>query len=1281
MKLVPDADQGITTLNTLLQDNHFKINLTNTQLVVFQRCWAGNSYQEIAEELQYEYDYIKQVGSQLWRLLSRLTGERVTKSNLQAVLLRYQQQHQAEAGKLDDQSTLPRCNWGEAIDVSIFFDRAEELDILRRWINQDHCRLITLLGMGGMGKTALSVRLAEQLTGVSRWGEQTSEPTQDRSPTNQPSPFQFLCWRSLRDAPPLPELLIDLLKFLSQEQMVQFPESIGGKISRLLEYLQQHRCLIVLDNFDALLAAGEQTGNYRSDYEDYGELLRRLGEIPHQSCVILTSREKPQEVTALAGEAFAVRVLPLQGMSETGGQKLLQAKGLSGANDDINALIDRYGGNPLALKIAATSIQDLFAGNLTNFLQQGSSTFNGINHLLQQQIKRLSSLELQLMYWLAINRETVSVKELQADIDPAVTMSQLLEALESLAWRSLVEKSIDGFTQQPVVMEYITERIVETVSKEVVEDPGKTIPASQITTKQHKRSQPSTAQSLASQPPAIGKTQPSNRQTSPLTSDSYSFLRRYALTKATAKDYIRDSQTRMILEPIVQRASLQLAGITPLPNRIYQILEHLRQQEISAQGYSIGNLINLLRYLQADLTGADFSHCQIWQAYLADVNLQHVNFSEAAIARCVFAETFGGILSLAFNPVEQQLAIADSNGEIRVWDLLRGQSALALKAHSHWIWSIAISPDGRWLASASDDNTAKIWSLETGHCLRTITAHTHSVLAVAFSPDGKWLATSSDDCTIRLWDMSNSGQDQVWQNTHERRVWFLSFSPDSQMLASSSEDQCVKLWQVETGTCLQTLRGHTDWIRALAFHPTAPLLASGSHDQMIHLWDITSGERLQTLEGHTGAVTAVAFNPEGTHLVSSSHDQTVRVWEPATGQCLKLLQGHSNRLWAAAFSPDGRLVASGGDDNAAKLWDWQRGCCTKTFQGHTNALLPFSLSLDHSTIASGHEDETVKLWDVKTGRVVRTLRGHNDRVWFVAFAPEHISQNLLASGSGDGTIKLWNWRTGACLKTLSEHESWVWSLAFHPRQPILASSSYDTTVKLWDLERGACLQTLRGHTASVVGICFNSDGKWLASCGYDHTICLWDLTTGDCVQVLEGHENTVWQLALSPDGQQIASCSYDQTVKLWDLETGTCVQTLRGHAAPIVAMAFTQDGRLYSAGFDQTIRLWDLVTGTCLRILQGHQGIISHLLLHDRLYSGSFDETIRSWDTQTGVCLDSWRTPRPYEGLNITGIQGLTEAQCTTLKALGAAETDPGIISLFAGRQRTQPAPIQENYQ
>ena len=59
----------------------------------------------------------------------------------------------------------------------------------------------------------------------------------------------------------------------------------------------------------------------------------------------------------------------------------------------------------------------------------------------------------------------------------------------------------------------------------------------------------------------------------------------------------------------------------------------------------------------------------------------------------------------------------------------------------------------------------------------------------------------------------------------------------------------------------------------------------------------------------------------------------------------------------------------------------------------------------------------------------------------------------------------------------------------------------------------------------------------------------------------------------------------------------------------------------------------------------------------DIVVSSSDDETIRLWDMQTGNCLHILRLDRPYEGMNITGVTGLTSAQRSMLKSLGAVET------------------------
>ncbi|KAI9041045.1 NACHT and WD repeat domain-containing protein [Aspergillus affinis] len=118
---------------------------------------------------------------------------------------------------------------------------------------------------------------------------------------------------------------------------------------------------------------------------------------------------------------------------------------------------------------------------------------------------------------------------------------------------------------------------------------------------------------------------------------------------------------------------------------------------------------------------------------------------------------------------------------------------------------------------------------------------------------------------------------------------------------------------------MQTLEGHSDWVRSVAFSGDSQLLASGSYDNTIKLWDPATGTLKYTLEGHSSSVKSVAFSGDSQLLVSGSYDKTVKLWDPVTGALKHTLEGHSSSVWSVAFSGDSQLLASGSYDNTVKL--------------------------------------------------------------------------------------------------------------------------------------------------------------------------------------------------------------------------------------------------------------------------------------------------------------------------------------------------------------------------
>jgi GTPase SAR1 family protein len=420
-------------------------HLSEIESVVLKGAWDGKTYEEMATASGYAVNSLKNdAGPRFWKLLSlQVFGEKVSKANLRAVLERQHLQpdrrlewpdaggKKREALALETAIASPRIDWGEAPNLDVFYGRSREIASLQQQITDRQSQLIALLGLRGIGKTTLAVKLVDGIK----------------------DQFEQVIWRSLfHDPPPsLSDLLADLLKGLGRPSRVNLPPSSDERISLILEQFQQYRCLVVLDSAEALMQSHSLAGQYKTGYEEYGEFLKRIGMERHQSCVVLTSQECPQEVVELEAQQFPVCAVSIGGLDIEDAAKILAAKGL--ADEEYWAeLINIFQRNPLALQLVSAKIQRSFGGRVSDFLKQKTITTRQIVDLIDQQFQSLSTLEKEITYWLAVRQKPLSFADLRENI--SISGAVLLDALESLLQRSLIQGEAQ-FTLEPIVRQYV----------------------------------------------------------------------------------------------------------------------------------------------------------------------------------------------------------------------------------------------------------------------------------------------------------------------------------------------------------------------------------------------------------------------------------------------------------------------------------------------------------------------------------------------------------------------------------------------------------------------------------------------------------------------------------------------------------------------------------------------------------------------------------------------------------------------------------------------------------
>lgn len=1033
---------------------------------------------------------------------------------------------------------LPRSGLSHRWDVDgadhAIVGREQELSTIVELLEQPTCNLIAVHGAAGIGKTTLTaaVNAGGQLSsGVETAFITAYEPI----------------WISLVNVPDLHTVAESVIGAGGEPGALLSTED---DVTRLISLLGQRRYLLILDNFESVLAADDRA-------EEYGRLLSAVAERPLRSCVLLTSRQLPAIADPSRRRSPHVHDLHIRGMSGTEIREIVDRDtDLTGSNPAWEELATLFGGNPLSIILAARHIAEVYNGDIRSYLNSEVHTFRAVEELLDWHLDRLEDDEYELAQWLTVQRQPAQIADLLACVSSHTRQLRLGDTLQRLMRALPVHSHGAAVLLQPVLIERICERIANNAADDLLANASRT-------------------------------------------------LDRVALLQATATEPVRRGQHSALLGRVIDLC--HDTGMTS--NDIARICrDRLTATRSSNElGYLAGNLVNLLIAVGAALKDVTLSNITIRQADFRTADLRAADLSAAHLRECRFRDAFGSILTVRLSSDGQLLAAGGADGKVRLWNVATGESQAVIAASQKWVRSVDFAPNCDRLVVAADDNTVRSWSLD-GSRSDEISVHGDWVMTVRCSRDGRFVASAGNDRRVVLRFADGS---EATHELHDTRIRCLSISSDDQLVVSGDESGTAIIWNVADSveihrfTCGSAIRGI-----AFANGDTAVLAATEAG--ALQRWELADRAFAYIEELHNTPIRSLAYRDVNDQAVTAAESGEIAVITAGDGDVVRRLTGHGKRLQSVDIG-SADLCASGGEDQAIRVWNLHNGVAVRIFTGYANPAWSCAWSRNGHSVFIGYEDGWLRTYDrsgstapsrelqVLTARL-RTICLTTDPAMMAVVAGDdrrlvaldhdgqriaegtgHVGRvtalisaaNQLLSASGDGTIRAWTRsRTELGDKTVHSEPEAINCLVSSPDGRLIAFGGDARHVRVMELASRRLIVN-EELPDRVWSTSFTSAGNELyVGCGNGHVYRI-GINAPSPPTGFRAHDGWVWSVHTCPGG--LLTSGEDGLVKSWTTTPEPVPENLITASSRVRVVSLSPTGDSAAAICDDgTAWIWDL---------------------------------------------------------------------------------------------------------